>query len=328
MGTRSRSRGGRPHGSTSGRVPRGGYPAVSDDLTAFLAGFLEGEATFSVTRQTKGQYRCAMTLGLRRDDEPLLNELAGATRLGTMRRIPARATSHPQSAWTVRAKSDCLRLSALLDAYPLRGRKSRDYAVWRAALRWWIAGDPTKTIPNRDWTPMAYLKERLHQGRQYTSGDDPIRDSHTGLSADWPWFLSGFFTAEGYLGIYPHAPGVLKPVLVVRLRKDDRALLSELRERTATGRVYLSKPSGRQSPVAQWLVFSAEDLLKVVHIFDRYPPKGRKGREYEIWREAAIQYAHVRPARLICDRLYALRLALRETRTYRPTTAVEHPRDA
>ena len=73
------------------------------------------------------------------------------------------------------------------------------------------------------------------------------------------------------------------------------------------------------------MVFSAEDLLKVVDIFDRHPPKGRKRREYEIWRDAAIQYANVRPARRAYDKLDRLRSALSDARTYRTPYDPEPP---
>ena len=42
-------------------------------------------------------------------------------------------------------------------------RKSEDFAIRSAAVTWWVDGDPTKTIRNRDWTPMAYLRQRLKE---------------------------------------------------------------------------------------------------------------------------------------------------------------------
>jgi len=54
---------GRPTGSTNGRIPAGGYPPVSDAFGAFLAGFIEGEGSFLILRQSRGQnHRCSMRL--------------------------------------------------------------------------------------------------------------------------------------------------------------------------------------------------------------------------------------------------------------------------
>jgi hypothetical protein len=72
----------RPVGSKNGRVPEGGYPRVDRELGGFLAGFIEGEACFTISRQTRGYgYRCVMSLNVRDDDGSLLHELAEKTRL-------------------------------------------------------------------------------------------------------------------------------------------------------------------------------------------------------------------------------------------------------
>lgn len=317
-----RHRPGRPRGSTSGRVPPNGYPSVSDDLAAFLAGFIEGEGSFNIRRQSRGQYACEMQIKVRLDELALLRQLHESTRIGTLQPRAARGPSCPQVEWAVHAKSDCVRLSELLINFPLRGRKSRDFAIWCAALQWWTAGDPTKTIPNRDWAPMAYLKERLQEGRVYEVQPTRIDEAHGGLIRDWPDYLVGFFTAEGYLGIVQTAPGVLRPQAAIRVRRDDHRLLAELCRRTDAGRIY----DGEQragSPVTQWIVCSRDDLMKLVDTFDRHPLRGRKLREYGIWREAVALYANSRRrVREHHGRLNSLRMSLQQARVYRRPSAV------
>jgi hypothetical protein len=73
----SPARRGRPVGSTSGRIPAGGYPEIDAELGGFLAGFIEGEACFSLPKQPKGQnHRCTMSLCVRADDPRLREGLA------------------------------------------------------------------------------------------------------------------------------------------------------------------------------------------------------------------------------------------------------------
>jgi hypothetical protein len=77
-------------------VPAGGFPAVDVALGAFLAGFIEGEACFTISRQRRGPYGCSMRLCVRDDDGVLLAEMADRTRLGRLRSKAARPPSHAQ----------------------------------------------------------------------------------------------------------------------------------------------------------------------------------------------------------------------------------------
>ena len=143
-----------PVGSTNGRVPSGRYPSVESRVGGFLAGFLEGEACFTIPCQSRGHgYRCMMRLSIRDDDSELLRTLARNTRLGTIRSVPARRTSRPQLCWTVLAKSDCRRLVALLYEYPFRGRRAREFAIWAAAVKWWVGEDAIARRPAGNWGP-------------------------------------------------------------------------------------------------------------------------------------------------------------------------------
>jgi hypothetical protein len=201
---------GRPVGSTNGRRPPGGYPRLSPESRSFLAGFVEGEASFGIAKQTHhSNHKCKMRLTARDDDSVLLHELASTTRLGTVISVPNTSGSHKQVAWRVEAKADCLRLVEILDQYPLRGRKSLDYAIWRTALRWWVNGDPTRRESGRDWSAMIYLKERLQEAKLFSQAERrrTLNDFQGGLWADWPGYIAGFFTAEGCLGIYFNGSG-------------------------------------------------------------------------------------------------------------------------
>ena len=313
----------RPIGSTNGRIPRGGYPAVTPALGGFLAGFIEGEGCFLITRQTRGYgYRCGMSLTARDDDEALINQLAKTTRLGTVRRTADRPTSRPQVTWRVMAKSDCRRLMELLHAYPLRGRKGGDFAIWAAAVNWWIGSDATERRPSREWGPMPYLKERLGAAKRYDASLYTCIDSGPpGLSSDWSDFLAGFITAEGHLGMNRTTAGSFAPRLTVRLRADDEPLLGELRNRLDGGKI--RGPYSGRHPVLNWTIASRDDLLRTVAVLDEHPLKGRKQVEYRLWREAVGIYASDRARREQRGRLLTLERELKRARAY--STRVDYP---
>ena len=311
---------GRPPGANTGRVPVGGYPLLEPSLSGFLAGFIEGEGCLSISRQAgRRNCACSMSLECRDDDTELLTELAMRTRLGTLTSRSGKGRCRPQTRWTVGAKADVLRLTEILDSAPLRGQKSGVYSVWRAATRCWIHGDPTMTRIRRDWTSMEYLRGRLSDSKSFASRGVSLIDSTDGLGADWGHYLAGFATAEGSFGIVSTGQhGRYKVVFQVRLRRDDVELLRQLRARADAGRVYLeAKRVPGRCPAAAWSVFSAQDISRLVAVFDRFHLKGRKQREFEVWREAALLFASDRPRPQIHRRLAILRDQLIEARQYR-----------
>jgi hypothetical protein len=166
---------------------------------------------------------------------------------------------------------------------------------------------------------MAYLKERLHECKQYRAYESPLIDAGpVGLTGDWPAFLSGFVTAEAHFGIGQSAVHRFRPFLRVNLRGDDDPLLTELCGRTMVGRTYRYPNGAHGRPTASWAAFSARDLLRIVKILDGFPPRGRKLREYKVWREAALVYGSDGPRPEIHARLGKLRDELLGARAYPP----------
>jgi LAGLIDADG endonuclease len=306
----------RPIGSRNGRRPPGGYPELDDDRCAFLAGFLEGEACFSVRANTRGSgFRCKVEVNARSDDRGLIDALHRTTRLGRVTAVNARRSSRPQVSWGITAKSDCLRLVELLDRAPLRGRKSADWAIWRTAALAWIGDDPRCRRAAGDWEDLAYLAERLKSVKSFGAVNPPGRTDALGLDPDWIPYLAGFLTAEGCFGIYSNYGDRLRPVMRVNTRADDRPLLDELVARTRVGRTYAyPRRNYETSPVANWCVFSAADLRELVALLDGSPPLGKKGREYAIWR-GAVEALDL-PRSDAQPRLQALRAELAAARAY------------
>lgn len=128
-------------------------------FASWLSGFIDGEGSFLIPRYNQGRYYAPrFKLNQRDDDLALLEEIREKTGLGTVCRS-ASGTGHPQVMWQVNAKADNLALTRMLDDYPLRSRKQRDYEIWREAV----------LIHNRfGQTPrLAALKEELEDVRKY-----------------------------------------------------------------------------------------------------------------------------------------------------------------
>src|SRR5919197_2865555 len=211
-----------------------------------------------------------MSVAARADDLPLMIELQRSTGLGSVRPSKRWGPSKPQVTSLVTAKSDAQRLAELLARYPLRGQKSRAYAIWRGALEWWIDGDPTVTHRNRDWSPMRYLHARLSESKRYS-------------------------------------PGTTTPSFDPTIESADLAewrLLLDLRAASGAGRVTREYRHRQYRAVAAaWAIRDREGLRRMVAIFDEDPPRGRRRREYAIWREAAHDYARPQPGPALWARL-------------------------
>lgn len=154
----------------------------SDGFGHWLAGLIDGEGSFTLQRRHGGRgavgYYCAFQLSLRDDDEAVLREIVDRVGLGRLyhrTRKPSTSgkagATNPQYSWMVTGKHDLAALVAILDEYPLRSKKARDFAVWREAVMWWVASIPSPTRPRGtpayDWTPMADMAQRLRDGRAY-----------------------------------------------------------------------------------------------------------------------------------------------------------------
>lgn len=156
------------------------YPDVPPDFGNWLAGFIDGEgcfSTLSISRpgRTTPCWACRFTLRLRSDDLGIIQEIREQTGLGSIvqYRVSRKQAwdSKPVSLWHVFTKCDCLRLIDLLDRFPLRAKKARDYAIWRETVFVWrtvLRGNITQVTRNADaWARMEVLAQQLKDVRAY-----------------------------------------------------------------------------------------------------------------------------------------------------------------
>jgi hypothetical protein len=138
----------------------------------WLAGFIDGEGSFLILPRGRGGYAINFSLRLRSDERAILEECMEVTGLGNLTLYP-RPVRHPGQnpllRWLICTKSDCRKLVEILDRFPLRAKKARDFAIWRQAVHLHAAigpgGPPTGL--RAAWEPIARLHDELKATRVY-----------------------------------------------------------------------------------------------------------------------------------------------------------------
>lgn len=231
---------------------------------------------------------------LRDDDRDTLIGFRELLGIGHLAAVPARRGSRPQVAWKITSKTECAVLAQILDAHPLRGRKLKEYAIWRDAVAIW-AEHRYGLAPGMR-ARLERLASELKAARRYA---EPSRDTPPPALSDdnAPYYFTGFFSGEGSFGL-----AAREARFVIRLRRDDRPLLEALRAEFRMGTV-CDVPAGDESwsPAAVWHVTSARDVLNGIALFDCAGLLGRKRRQFHAWRAAAEAISLAKLARLPVD---------------------------
>jgi hypothetical protein len=278
------------------------WTSVDSELDGgFAAGLIAGDGCFSIRPNNAGSsWQLILTVRLRADDTPLLARLCRWSGAGALCAVPARATSRPQTSWTVQRQADCLRMVSILDRHQLLGKKLGDYEIWRTAVEAWVARrDDRHSV-------IADCQARLHAHRQADNVAGPCDVSITDrrLLA----FLAGFVTAEAHFGATPEG----HPFFVINLRSDDGEILHLFRSRLAIGRLVDVPPYRTSRAALSWRIARLKELRFLTRALDDYPPRGRVLRIYEAWRDLV----------LLEDRRSAPKLLLaarvKERRAYKP----------
>lgn len=138
----------------------------------WLAGFIAGEGCFRIHKEKQGgYYACHFTLKMRDDEEPILREILKKTRVGRLSaERTGRGNSKPCLIWVVQSKYDCIRFIRMIDYFPIRARKAKEYAIWREAYFYWINMKRGNAWHGpRDWSKMVEYKLAIEKAREYPS---------------------------------------------------------------------------------------------------------------------------------------------------------------
>ncbi len=105
-------------------------------------------------------------------------------------------------------------------------------------------------------------------------------------------FFSGFVAGDGSFVIRENNAGTSWCCgLSVKLRADDTPLLAAFRDWSGVGELYSSPARGGSQPQTSWTVARRRDCLKIVEILSQFPPIGKAGRQFGVWRRAVRLWA-------------------------------------
>jgi hypothetical protein len=286
---------------------------LSDHDGHALAGFLDAEGSFTIGPNNGGRsWRCVMSVSVRLDDGDILTDLARSTGLGRVAVQRARRGSRPQARWTIASKRECAELVRILRRYPPRARKHRDFEVWARAVDRWAAVEYATASDTFVHQAMAQDAALIRRVRRYVDLPPAAIDGPTDAMLA---YLGGFFSGEGSFGL-----SGLQPRAVIKLRRDDRSILELFAAHFAIGQVRNRASCAGANPTATWLICATNELQTAISVFESAQLRGRKRREFEVWRRAAQERASARSAgrRWNRDRVALIARRLSELRAYRP----------
>ena len=140
------------------------------------------------------------------------------------------------------------------------------------------------------------------------------------ISAAEGHFIAGFIEGEGHFGLTEANGGQSFQCLMgLRLRDDDARLITWLRERTGVGTLRPVAAQSTAKPQVEWRVQTQAGCRVLVDLLTRFPPRGRKRLEFEIWAEAVELWNSGSAHRAVLAR--RLRRELDAVRRFRPPSA-------
>jgi LAGLIDADG endonuclease len=112
------------------------------------------------------------------------------------------------------------------------------------------------------------------------------------MKNDFGHWLAGFADGEGCFSVsvyYPHSSSVqITPSFIIQLRADDRPILTEIQREIGVGTVYRVNLTGNRGTNYKLIVQGWRQCLQIVNLFDRFPLRAKKARDFEVWREIVI----------------------------------------
>lgn len=116
----------------------------------------------------------------------------------------------------------------------------------------------------------------------------PQHDVHIRIPDSLGYYLAGLTDGEGCFSISPGRVAAYSCAFIVHMRADDRPLLEWLREETGLGGICTGRRTqvGGDQPSVRWTVSRRCDCLALVAIFERYPLRSKKARDFDLWARA------------------------------------------
>ena len=125
-------------------------------------------------------------------------------------------------------------------------------------------------------------------------------------------FFAGFVAGDGSFFVKPNNAGASWSCgLQVKLRADDTPLLTALKDWSGTGHLTAAPARGGSHPQTGWVVERRDGCTKLAALLEESPLLGKKGCEFQIWREAVEVWVGSGGAAPALERLAADLRALR-----------------
>ena len=134
-----------------------------------------------------------------------------------------------------------------------------------------------------------YYQIDLHAAFRERVERDGLPDRLTADPDFCRWF-SGFFDGEGCLTAIISTDGRRHAGATIGQRFDDLALLEQIQRELGIGAINRNKQKGSPSKLKfYWVVSNVKDSVEVlIPLFDRYPLRSKKGKEYFFWRQYVL----------------------------------------
>lgn len=153
-----------------------------DGFGHYVAGFFDGEGSFHISchrRAGRESEVIRFSLNLRADDASIVREIQSRLRFGTVSYRNGRqrekhdgGTINPGVTWYVNDIWSCWLLCLILDRFPLRAKKRRDFEIWKRAVETKMSMKVRSGTHRCDWTTLAAMREELADVRRYRDGSD------------------------------------------------------------------------------------------------------------------------------------------------------------
>ena len=123
------------------------------------------------------------------------------------------------------------------------------------------------------------------------------------------YYLSGLTDGEGSFVLSNRKVGNTKYPrceFTISMRLDDYIILEEIQKYLKCGSIYIYKGKHKNA-IANFVVFKPEDVFhKVIPVFEKYPLRAKKARDFKIWKQAAILCYEVRQRKQVGSKGNAL----------------------
>ena len=115
------------------------------------------------------------------------------------------------------------------------------------------------------------------------------------IEPSFGYWLSGFVDGEGCFRIHRVRNGdYYETHFCINLRRDDKAILENIKNILGFGRVQDRKGGNGSKPQISYIVNKREDCFKLAELFLRFPLKAKKQRDFFKWCEALIAWKNQR----------------------------------